>query len=116
MPLRLHRIQKGGNAHMPIDAEQLMKMIKRQEDPSIPQTVKDADMTLLVAEADQIMAQCGELVDTYVSQVKAVVAEGTTPEKSMYLLATYLYVTGMPCGEIHNMFVAAIHKLAGAIK
>ena len=100
---------------MSITAEQLMQMIKRQEDPTIPQTVKDADMTLLVAEADQIMAECSALVDTYVQQVKTVAA-GTTPEHSMYLLATYFYVTGVPCGEIHNMLIAAIHKLAGAIQ
>jgi hypothetical protein len=112
MCLRLSTIQKVGN-EMSMTEAQIMAIMERYADPSVPDEVKDNDYTLLSAEADQILAKCSQHVDEYVEQIKRVASEGVPVERSQSLLATYLYVSEVPCGEIHNMLVVAMHKLAG---
>lgn len=114
MLLRLPRIQEGVK-NMSMTPEQLLDMIKRADDPTVPDEIKQADLVLLDAESDQILAACGANVDEFVRQIKVIAGTGVNPEKSMCLLATYLYVSGISCGQIHNMFVVAMHKLAGIL-
>ena len=102
---------------MSLTPEQLEEIAQRYYDPNIPEQVKDADMTLLRAECDQVLAAVGEMVDSYADQIATVLErEDMTVEKSESILATYLYATKVPCGQVHNMFVVAMHKLVDSRK
>jgi hypothetical protein len=114
--MRLPRIQEGGN-EMSLTPERLVQIIDEIQRDDIDPVRKDLLLAMLTAESDQILAECSDRVDRWVSQLQSVMADrpDLTAEQSMSLFATFLCANEIPTGHIHNMFVVAVHKLAGIV-